>query len=608
MEKAIQTIMEMQLQLQQIIFLVILVAAFVLLFTEWLRNDVVAILLILSLAISGLLSAEQALSGFGSEPAIIAVCMFVLSEALHQTGVSESIGQWISRIAGSQYTRVVTVVMLTVAGLSAFTHHVTTTAMMLPPMLTLSRERSIPASKLLMPLSFAASLGTTITIIGAPAFLLASSLLQQADRPGLGIFSIAPLGIILTVAGTLFMVLIGRFLLPSREASVTLGDQSHINNYFTELQIQANSQLIGKTLEQIKKSDRYQFTVVGWIRDKQRLANPFSQHTISEDDVLLIHTTPQDLISFQHDQGLELHPVQRFKRTKSESNTSHEPDEVAQVVVASNADFIHRTLRELDFRRRFGAIVIGFWRQAEFLEQELAEIRLLAGDVLVLQGDKESLARVEKDSSVLMLVPFQSEPRLRRKAPLLILIAVTTILLSALNMLPLTIAMLSAVAAIILTGCLSLRQAYKAIDNRIFVFIAGAIPLGLAMQKSGVAALLADKLQVTLQDWPQFFILLILYAVVGLVTQLMSDAATVALFGPLAIALAKAMNASPEAYVITIAMAAVTACLTPTGHHGNLLVYGPGRYKFVDFVRVGGPLTLVLAVLVAFLAPIFWPI
>ena len=207
-----------------------------------------------------------------------------------------------------------------------------------------------------------------------------------------------------------------------------------------------------------------------------------------------------------------------------------------------------------------------------------------------------------------MLVPFQSEPRLRRKAPLLILIAVTTILLSALKMLPLTIAMLSAVAAIILTGCLSLRQAYKAIDNRIFVFIAGAIPLGLAMQKSGVAALLADKLQVALQDWPQFFILLILYAVVGLVTQLMSDAATVALFGPLAIALAKVMNASPEAYVITIAMAAVTACLTPTGHHGNLLVYGPGRYKFVDFVRVGGPLTLVLAVLVAFLAPIFWPI
>ena len=150
-------------------------------------------------------------------------------------------------------------------------------------------------------------------------------------------------------------------------------------------------------------------------------------------------------------------------------------------------------------------------------------------------------------------------------------------------MLPLTIAMLKRFA-IILTGCLSLRQAYKAIDNRIF--IAGAIPLGLAMQKSGVAALLADKLQVTLQDWPQFFILLILYAVVGLVTQLMSDAATVALFGPLAIALAKAMNASPEAYVITIAMAAVTACLTPTGHHGNLLVYGPGRYKFVDFVRV----------------------
>ena len=181
------------------------------------------------------------------------VCMFVLSEALHQTGVSESIGQWINRIAGSQYRAVSRCVMLTVAGLSAFTHHVTTTAMMLPPMLTLSRERSIPASKLLMPLSFAASLGTTITIIGAPAFLLASSLLQQADRPGLGIFSIAPLGIILTVAGTLFMVLIGRFLLPSREASVALERSVAHQQLFYRITDQANSRLIGKTLEQIKR-------------------------------------------------------------------------------------------------------------------------------------------------------------------------------------------------------------------------------------------------------------------------------------------------------------------------------------------------------------------
>lgn len=180
-----------QLTLQQLLFCIILISAFVLLFTEWIRNDVVAILIILALAITRLVTPEAALSGFGSEPAIIAACMFVVSEALYQTGVSESIGGWIGRIAGGSYTRTVSTIMLAVAAMSAFTHHVTTTAMMLPPTLKLARDRNIAASKLLMPLSFSASLGTTITIIGAPAFLLASSLLQQDGQAGLGIFSIA---------------------------------------------------------------------------------------------------------------------------------------------------------------------------------------------------------------------------------------------------------------------------------------------------------------------------------------------------------------------------------------------------------------------------------
>ena len=207
-----------------------------------------------------------------------------------------------------------------------------------------------------------------------------------------------------------------------------------------------------------------------------------------------------------------------------------------------------------------------------------------------------------------MLVPIENEPRLREKAPIVGLIVLATILASAFNLITLEIAMLTGAAAIVLTGCLTLRQAYRAIDTRIYVFIAGAIPLGLAMQQSGAAALLAGWLQQGMAHWPQFAILLTLYAVVGLVTQLMSDAAAVALFAPVAVALAQAFGAAPEAYVITVAMAAVTACLTPTGHHGNLLVYGPGRYQFVDFVRVGAPFTLCLALVVALMAPWLWPL
>ncbi len=593
---------------QQLLFFIILISAFWLLFTEWLKNDVVAVLLILALALTGLLKPSEALSGFGSEPAIIAASIFVLSEALNQTGISQAIGDWIGRLAGGGYARIVSTLMLTVAGLSAFTHHVTTTAMMLPVTLDLARARKIPASKLLIPLSFGASLGTTITIIGAPAFLVASSTLQQAGLPGLGIFSITPMGLTLTVVGTLFMLLVGRFLLPSREGSVELGDRSHIDNYFTELKIQPDSPLVGKTLAQVKGTGHYHFTVVGWMRAKQHLSLPFAQWQLREGDVLLVHTTPDDLAAFRHEPGLEYHSVEQYQRTPQRNGNEGEQDAMVQAVVAPDAEFIGQSLREIDFRRRYGAIVIGFWRQGEFLQEELSRIPLRAGDVLVLQGDKEALARVEKDTAFLLLIPLEHNPRLRQKAPMVGAIVLMTILASALNLVTLDIAMLAGAAAVVLSGSLTLRQSYRAIDTSIYVFIAGAIPLGLAMQQTGTATLLAGFLEQGMHGWSQFSILLVLYTVVGLVTQLMSDAAAVALFAPVALALAQAMGARPEAYVVTVAIAAVTACLTPTGHHGNLLVYGPGRYQFVDFVRVGAPLTLCLAVTVALLAPILWPV
>ena len=592
----------------QLLFFIILISAFWLLFTEWLKNDVVAVLLILALALTGLLKPSEALSGFGSEPAIIAASIFVLSEALNQTGISQAIGDWIGRLAGGGYPRIVSTLMLTVAGLSAFTHHVTTTAMMLPVTLDLARARKIPASKLLIPLSFGASLGTTITIIGAPAFLVASATLQQAGLPGLGIFSITPMGLTLTVVGTLFMLLVGRFLLPSREGSVELGDRSHIDNYFTELKIQPDSPLVGKTLAQVKGTGHYHFTVVGWMRAKQHLSLPFAQWQLREGDVLLVHTTPDDLAAFRHEPGLEYHSVEQYQRTPQRNGNAGEQDAMVQAVVAPDAEFIGQSLREIDFRRRYGAIVIGFWRQGEFLREELSRILLRAGDVLVLQGDKEALARVEKENAFLLLIPLEHQPRLRQKAPMVGAIVLMTILASALNLVTLDIAMLAGAAAVVLSGSLTLRQSYRAIDTSIYVFIAGAIPLGLAMQQTGAATLLAGFLEQGMHGWSQFSILLVLYTVVGLVTQLMSDAAAVALFAPVALALAQAMGARPEAYVVTVAIAAVTACLTPTGHHGNLLVYGPGRYQFVDFVRVGAPLTLCLAVTVALLAPILWPV
>jgi di/tricarboxylate transporter len=276
-------------------------------------------------------------------------------------------------------------------------------------------------------------------------------------------------------------------------------------------------------------------------------------------------------------------------------------------VVAPGADLAGRTLRDVDFRRRYGAVVVGLWRRGGWLDRELAEIHLRPGDVLVLQGDDEALGRVGADPSFLMMIPFHGETRLRRKAPVAGIIMAASVAVAAVGWLSLEIAMLAGAAAMVLSGCLTVGQAYRAIDTRIYVFIAGAIPLGAAMEKSGASRVVAAWLGGTVQGWSRLLILLALFWITALVTQVMSDAATVAILGPVAAALARGLGEIPEPYVVTVAMAAVASFLTPIGHHGNLLIYGPGGYRFWDFVRVGAPLTLVVSLIVAVMAPWLWP-
>jgi di/tricarboxylate transporter len=596
---------------EQIAFFVILIAAFALLVTERLRNDVVAVLIILSLALTRVLEPAEALAGFSSEPAIVVAAIFVLSGALHRTGLSEVLGRFIGRLAGAGYARAIAVIMPSVALLSAFTHHLTTTAVMLPVVLNLSRERNIPPSRLLMPLSFAASLGTTITIIGAPAFLIASNVLREAGRPGLGIFSIAPIGLALSALGTAFVLVAGRWLLPERRGAVEGGNRFRLDDYFTELTILEDSPFRDKTVEEVEQDDRHHVTVVGLVREGRRFRSPRPDQPVRAGDVLLVRTTPEDIVAIRSEPGVELHPIAQYEASTpgggmAPSKEDDIADRLVQTVVAPDSELIGRTIGEIDFRRRYGAIVLSLWRRRGWLDQEIAQTQLRAGDVLVLQGGDEALSRVGSDRGFLMMVPFQGEPRLRRKAPLAGAIMLATIALAAFNVLSIEMAGLAGAAAMVLTGCLTGPQAYRAIDARIFVFIAGAIPLGTAMASSGAADIIAGWLQGAVSDWSQIGVLLALFGVVGVLTQFMSDAATTALFAPVAVSLANALGQAPEAYVVTVAMASVVAFLTPIGHHGNLLIYGPGGYRFADFVKVGTPLTVLSGIVVAVLASMLW--
>jgi len=588
---------------QQIFFLIILAVAILFFVTEWLRTDLVAVMIVVALYATRVLSPQDALSGFSSEPAIVVAGIFVLSGALHATGLSDTIGEWIGRLAGSSLSRAIAVIMPSVALLSAFTHHVTTTAVMLPVTLDLSRKRKIPASKLLMPMSFAASLGTTITIIGAPAFLIASNTLQQSGRSGLPIFSIAPIGLSLSLVGTIFILLIGRFLLPTHRGSEDRTNHFRLEDYLTEIVVTDKSSLLDRTIGEIEADVKYHFRVLGLIRNRRRISAPFSSEPLKKGDVLVVRITPDELIAIREEPNLELHPVKLYG---DRGDDDEETDEFVQAVVAPRSDLVGRTLRQLNFQRRYGAIVVGLWRKDGWLDQEMSKVKLRTNDVLVLEGDEESLANVANDPAFLMLVPFHGQSKPKGKAWLAGLIMLATILLAAFNVMTIEMAAVTGAVAVVVTRCINIRQAYESIDARIFVFIAGAIPLGTAMQKSGTAGILAGWLQQAVGGWSERLILLVLFAVVAVITQFMSDAATTALFAPVAVALAQALGRAPEPFVVTVAMAAVVAFLTPIGHHGNMLVYGPGRYRFGDFVKVGTPLTVLSAIVVAVLAPLIW--
>ncbi len=599
------------LEPNQLSLLIILIGSVILLFTEWIRLDLTAILIILMLSLTGVLEPEDALSGFSSEPAILLAAVFVLNGALYHTGLSERLGNWIKRLAGQGLERAIAVVMPSVALLSAFTHHVTITALMLPPMLKLSRENEIPASKLLMPLSFAASLGTAITIIGAPAFLIADGLLKQAGGNGLGIFSIAPIGLTISLAGTLFFLLLGRFLLPSHHNNDESVDHFRLQGYFTELVILPSSSMIGKTIRQIEEEQETDFKVSAWYRGDRSRNRPFGSKKTQEGDVFVVRTNSDKLATIESEPGIAIRPFEKYKESllpaqESENGKEGLASRLVQSVVAPRSELIGRRIGQVDFLNNYGVIVVGVWRSKGWLKTKLARYRLQEGDVLVMTGDTTAFKRISEDQSFLMLVPFKGESKPRHKARLAAAIMIISTVVATLNVIPVEVALLAGAAIMILSGCISMSQAYQSIDTRIYVFIAGAIPLGLAMQKTGTADLMAGWLQGLVINWDIHWILLSFFLITGLATQVMSDSATVALFGPIAIALAKGLGVPAEPLVVTVAMAAVTSFFTPIGHHGNLLIYGPGGYEFSDFIRVGVPLTTIVAVIVTIIAPLIW--
>ncbi len=587
---------------QQIAFLLILAGGLYLFVSERLRVDVTAMLILLALVLTGILDAKQALSGFASEPAIIVAAVFVISGGLAATGITERLGLWIGQAAGRSEARGVAVVMPAVAALSAFTHHVMVTAMMLPIVLRHAREVGIPASRLLMPMSLAASLGTTLTLVSAPAFLLANNMIERTGAEGLGIFSITPIGIALVLVGIAYMLL-AKWVLPKRSGEHGDDDYLRLDRYRTELLVVKESRWNTRPLAELQKALGNTFRLIGWVREDKLREDLTPNSPLLAGDILLVEAAADDLMTLHKDPGLDLNAIARFGDTAASGEGE---SQLVQAVVAPGSEFIGRSVRELDFSSRFQAVIAGLWRREGSMALRLSDARLREGDLLVLWGKAARFAELSAHHGFLMLVPFPGDAKQRVRAPLALMILGATILAAATEWLPAPLAFLLGAVAMVATRCVDINQAYREIDVRIFVMIAGVIPLGIAMEQTGTADLLANGLLQIVAGWPPLAVLAVMFTVAGLLTQIMSDAATTVLLAPIAISLAQSLGLPPTPFVVCVALGAVASFLTPIGHHGNLLILGPGQYRFGDFLRIGLPLTVLIGLVSAWMSRWLW--
>jgi di/tricarboxylate transporter len=596
-------------ELQQILFLVILASALALFISERVRIDLAAMLALLALGFTGILTPAEALSGFASEPAIIVASVFVISAALSSTGLTDRMGVMIARAAGASEWRVILVVMPAVAVLAAFSHHVMVTAMMLPIVLRLAREQQLPASRLLMPMSLAASLGTTLTLFSAPAFLLANNLLKSSGKEGLGVFAITPIGAALVALGIAYMT-VGRWLLPRREGRTDDTDYMRLDRYYTELIVEPDSPWSGKALTEFQDRFQDRLSIVEWLRGGVRHRDTGAAATLEAGDVLIVRAAPEEFASIDKEPGLALHAITKYGeasgKAASEVGESAEEHQLVQVIVAPHSPFAGRTIAHINFLRTLGVVVVGLWRRDGWMREEISQMRLREGDLLVLWGTPRTFAEITNHPGFLMMVPFAPKEHRRHRAMVALGIVAGVVAAAASGVVPTQLAFLAGAVALVLTGCVSVGQAYREIDVRIFVMIAGVIPLGVAMEKTGTAALLAEQLQGVVEGWSPFSVLLVLFWSAALLTQILSDAATTVLLGPIALAVAVALGLPPQPFVVCTALGAVVAFLTPIGHHGNLLILNAGQYTFGDFLRVGVPLTVLSSLVCAWLAEWLW--
>ena len=587
----------------------ILAIAILLFVTERLRVDVVAMMVLVALVLTGLVTVDEAFSGFAS-PAVITVWgVFIVSGGLTRSGVADMIARLVMRLAGRSQVRLTLLLMLTVGGMSAFMNNIGAVAILLPAVMSVARETDIPPSKLLIPLAWASLMGGNMTMIGTPPNILASSILESyGDIEAFRFFDFLPMGIVVLVAGVAYLSLVGRHLLPKRSPGGGLDDSYPVQEYLTEVRLADDSPLVGKTVREADLESNYGLNVIHihLCCQEGETVSAMSEHRLQEGDELHLEAAADAILTARQTLGLVPVPDRPIQPWEPEPERS--AFELAEVVLAPSSALRGRTLREIDFRSRFGLAVLAIRHQGQTLFARLGDVALDLGDSLLIQGpvDKINLLRRERGFLLLDMPPLETHRT--HKAPVSIAILLGVLVVVSTGLLHVSAAMFIGALLMVLSGTLTMDEAYRAIEWKSVFLIAGMLPLGLAMENTGTARLLADQIVDLVGGWGPLAVMMGIFVLTGLLTEVMSNAAATVLAVPIAIDAAMGLGANPRAFVMAIVIAASTSFLMPIGHQANVLVFGPGGYRFFDYTRVGIWLNLILMILTALILPLIWPL
>ena len=591
------------------IVLLVLGFAMVLFISEALSVDLVALIIVAALVLTGVLSPKEGFSGFGDAATLTVAFMFVLSAALLRTGAISTLGPRMSKYFRDAPAFGMIVFMVVIAGLSAFTNNTPIVALLIPTVVQLAHASGQAPSKLLIPLSYATILGGTTTLMGTSTNFVVSGVMSESGMAPLSMFQQTPLGLVFLVVGTVYMVLIGRKLLPDRRASKDLGEQFGIRGYVTEIELLATAPSVGNRIMDSMLVKEMEMDIIEITRGESRFTLPSGDFVLEAGDLLKVRCDVARIRALKDRAHISLQPSMRVANDDLRSRGTA----LVELVITSTSELEGKTLREADMIRTYRAVPLAVRHREEIVYDRMYDIVLGSGDVILAEVRShyvQRLKRMEADSDCPFVILAEQEGVAEFDTKGFALtgsILAAVVVLASLELLPIVVAALLGVVALVLTRMLTMKEVYDAIDWKIYFLMAGSLCLGLAMQNSGLAERIGGGLVNLLQDLGPIAIVSGLYLLTSLLTEVMSNTATAAVLTPIALATAHTLGLSHWPFIMAIVFGASASFMTPIGYQTNTMIYGAGQYKARDFLRVGAPMQLLFWAIASILIPIMYP-